>query len=50
MGHFSVEISRLPGSVLSGNQHRSCINNQNGPLVGSDPSFLKGEKFRVDVG
>jgi unsaturated chondroitin disaccharide hydrolase len=21
MGHFSVEISRLPGSVLSGNQH-----------------------------
>ena len=21
MGHFSVEISRPPGSVLSGNQH-----------------------------
>jgi len=21
MGHFSVEISRLPGSVLSDNQH-----------------------------
>ena len=21
MGHFSVEISRTPGSVLSGNQH-----------------------------
>ena len=25
MGHFSVEISRLPGSALSGNQHMAAF-------------------------
>lgn len=26
MGHFSVEISLPPGSVLSGNQHFNAVN------------------------